>query len=236
MAAAKTNQDWLNMINSLAAQAPYIEDLHQPLHVTDNYNGQQSGNGGVHSRYETSMVNRHLADLTFAPATATYIPNILESVFDGIDVTYPHVAEIMAADTAAHAATGSTSSTAYYDSLWGQTGGFTKQQFQDVSEAVADGWYTSWVNAGSPIPNLGLAGDYNGDNLIDAADYTVWRDAMANGSSSLINDFAPGAVNTTDYDYWRSTSGLQSAADQAPQLHLSPHRGYCWQQRLFCAN
>jgi hypothetical protein len=207
MAAAKTKQDWLGMINSLAAQAHYIEDLHQPLHVTDNYDGQQSGNNGVHARYETTMVNQHLADLTFTPATATFIPNILESVFDGIDLTYPHVAQILAADNSAKAASGGSYNTTYYNSLWGQTGDFTKTQFQDAAQAVADGWYTAWVNAGSPIPNLGLAGDYNGDNLVDARDYVVWRNAMAASSTSLVNDPTPGIVDATDYDYWRSHFG-----------------------------
>ena len=108
----------------------------------------------------------------------------------------------MAADDVALAAGAGSYNTAYYNRLWQETGEFTKVLFQEASEAVADGWYTAWVNAGSPIPNLGLVGDYNGNNAIDAADYTVWRNALAASSSTLVNDPTPGAVDASDYNYW----------------------------------
>jgi aryl-phospho-beta-D-glucosidase BglC (GH1 family) len=53
----------------------------------------------------------------------------------------------------------------------------------------------------------GLPGDYNGNNVIDAADYAAWRDAMTAGSSSLANDPTPGTVDESDFDYWRDHFG-----------------------------
>ncbi len=207
MAGAKTKQDWLNLISTAAAQAHYIEDMHNPLHLTENYNGFSTGNGGIHSRYESQMVSRHLGDLTFADVDAVHLPSVIDDVFDGIDLHYYFVDDIMDADDVAFASTGSHSSEAYYASLWVETGDFTRDLFQEASEAVANGWYTAWVNAGSPIPNLGLAGDYNGHNAIDAADYTVWRDALAASSTALINDPTPGIVNASDYNYWKAHFG-----------------------------
>jgi hypothetical protein len=90
--------------------------------------------------------------------------------------------------------------------MWNQTGAFTQVSFQEASEAVADGWYTAWVNAGSPIPNLGLSGDFNGNNSIDAADYTAWRDRMGT-TTTLMNDATPSSVSLVDYDYWKSHFG-----------------------------
>ncbi len=52
-----------------------------------------------------------------------------------------------------------------------------------------------------------LLGDYNGNGTIDAADYTVWRDALAAGSPSLLNDATPAAVDESDYTYWRAHFG-----------------------------
>jgi hypothetical protein len=206
MASAVTKQDWINLLPVAAAQAHYIEDMHNPLHLTQNYDGQFTGNGGIHSRYETQMVNRHLNDLTFSTAPAVYLPSVIEDVFAGIDVHYYFVDDIMAADDAAVAVAGSYN-TAYYNELWNQTGTFTQGLFEEAAQAVANGWYTAWVNAGSPIPNLGLAGDYNGNNVIDAADYTVWRDAMSASSTVLLNDPTPGTVNDADFTYWRSHFG-----------------------------
>jgi hypothetical protein len=52
----------------------------------------------------------------------------------------------------------------------------------------------------------GVAGDYNGNGVVDAADYVQWR----NGGP-LLNDPTPG-VTAGDYDFWRSRFGAISGA------------------------
>ena len=49
----------------------------------------------------------------------------------------------------------------------------------------------------------GLAGDYNNDGQLNAADYTAWRDALDAGATSLTNDPTPGTVDESDFEYWR---------------------------------
>lgn len=51
-----------------------------------------------------------------------------------------------------------------------------------------------------------LHGDYNGDDVVDAADYVAWRDAMGT-TLTLVNDETPGSVDETDYDVWKSHFG-----------------------------
>jgi len=57
-----------------------------------------------------------------------------------------------------------------------------------------------------------LPGDYNGNGIVDPADYTVWRDAVTAGSTSLTNDPTPGVVDETDFDYWRAHFGEVAGA------------------------
>jgi hypothetical protein len=52
-----------------------------------------------------------------------------------------------------------------------------------------------------------LLGDYNENDTIDAADYTVWRDALTAGATSLANDPTPGTVDESDFVYWRDHYG-----------------------------
>lgn len=52
-----------------------------------------------------------------------------------------------------------------------------------------------------------LPGDYNSNNVLDAADYTVWRDAVTAGATELLNDPTPGTVDETDFEYWRDHFG-----------------------------
>jgi hypothetical protein len=54
-----------------------------------------------------------------------------------------------------------------------------------------------------------LAGDYNGDHKVDAADYTLWRDNL-NSNATLPNDTTPGTVTQADYDVWKANFGMSS--------------------------
>lgn len=54
-----------------------------------------------------------------------------------------------------------------------------------------------------------LLGDYNLDGLVDAADYTVWRDHQGEVGLLLAADGnANGRVDVGDYEVWRSHFGL----------------------------
>jgi hypothetical protein len=50
-------------------------------------------------------------------------------------------------------------------------------------------------------PPAGVAGDYNGNGIVDAADYVVWRKG-----GTLQNDPTPG-IQPADYTFWRSRFG-----------------------------
>jgi hypothetical protein len=52
--------------------------------------------------------------------------------------------------------------------------------------------------------DFSLPGDYNGDDVVDAADYTVWRDGNSPDSSPA------------GYDLWRSNYGASQGATAAP--------------------
>jgi hypothetical protein len=199
MAAAHTPADWLNLIPIAAAMAHYIEDLHNPLHLTKNYDGQLSGNNGVHSRYESSMVSRHFDGLAITTESAVHLPSVIDFVFDGIDDRYHYVADIMAADTSAPTPKGST---AYYDYMWAQTGAFTHDLFQDASLAVASSWYTAWVNAGSPRTFLNFAGDFEGDGDLDAADLNQWRTSF--DVTTVADANSSGQTDGADFLLWQS--------------------------------
>jgi hypothetical protein len=52
------------------------------------------------------------------------------------------------------------------------------------------------------------AGDYNGNHVVDAADYTVWRDHLGQDYALPNRDpMASGVIDTPDYDFWVSHFG-----------------------------
>ncbi len=68
-----------------------------------------------------------------------------------------------------------------------------------------------------------LPGDYNGDNVVDAGDYTVWRDNL-NQSVELPNDETPGMVDESDYEVWKAHFGesINSGAGQTTSAVPEP--------------
>jgi hypothetical protein len=52
----------------------------------------------------------------------------------------------------------------------------------------------------------GVDGDFNNNQTVDAADYTVWRRNLGT-MATLPNDPTPGMVNATDYLVWRANFG-----------------------------
>ena len=77
-----------------------------------------------------------------------------------------------------------------------------------------------WTNSDEEVYNarvtyvgvapVGLLGDYNDDSVVDAADYTVWRDNLGS-SVTLPNDSTPGTVTEADYTVWKTNYGLAAA-------------------------
>ncbi|QDU91746.1 hypothetical protein Pla175_51770 [Pirellulimonas nuda] len=61
----------------------------------------------------------------------------------------------------------------------------------------------------------GLKGDNNADGRVDAADYSVWRDALGQTGASLAADSdRDGAVTAADYDAWRVNFGAAEVLSQ----------------------
>lgn len=85
---------------------------------------------------------------------------------------------------------------------------------QVVPSGQGSGWLSVFVEEGNHelefitfIPTL-LPGDYNADGMVDAADYTVWRDHLGD-DESLPNDDTPGVV-MDDYNVWKQHFGMSS--------------------------
>ena len=65
------------------------------------------------------------------------------------------------------------------------------------------------------IPDL-LAGDYNNDGTVDAADYTVWRDTLGSTTDLRANGDNTGAsqgvIDEADYAVWKANFGAVAGA------------------------
>lgn len=61
------------------------------------------------------------------------------------------------------------------------------------------------------IPTHVLAGDYNNNGVVDAADYTVWRNMVGQSGDGLAADGdLSGTVDGADFDLWQASFGAPS--------------------------
>lgn len=65
-----------------AIVAHYVADGHVPLHAVMNYNGQLTGQTGVHSRWEAELFERNRASIKIAPTPITPVSNPRDFMFD----------------------------------------------------------------------------------------------------------------------------------------------------------
>lgn len=156
--------DWQRAMLKAADLGHYVADAHNPLHITENYDGQLTNQTGVHSRYETSMINADSSLLIYSGDTAQYVSNINAFAFDFLYYDYNYVDSVLYADSVSHAIAGNYGSV-YLQNLWLRSGAFTTKLFKNASHYLARLIYTSWINAGSPLPtfieeNGTIAGNY----------------------------------------------------------------------------
>jgi hypothetical protein len=148
------SHNWSAAALTIADLCHYLGDANQPLHCTKNYNGQNTGNTGIHSRYESTMLSTsypYYAQLSTPAMTVEYYPSTLDAAFDVIAASWAGVAPILAADNTAKAASGGSYNSTYYASLWNSTHALTQARLDTASVMTASYVYTAWVNAGQPV-------------------------------------------------------------------------------------
>ena len=79
-------------------------------------------------------------------------------------------------------------------------------------DELVPGFDNSIIGSGDYILQLTygggkLPGDYNADGVVDAADYTVWRDTFGSMSDLAADGDGSGTVDAADYDIWRQNFG-----------------------------
>lgn len=78
----------------------------------------------------------------------------------------------------------------------------------------------------SGLVSVALAGDYNNDGSVDAADYTVYRDLLGSAGTGLAADGnANGLIDAGDFDVWRShygqVAGTSAGAATVPEANTA---------------
>lgn len=143
----------------------YIADAQVPLHTTENYNGQLSGQEGIHGFWESRLPELFALEYDFFVGRAEYIPRPQEHIWEAVleahaalDSVFLYerlLTERFKADKkySFEERNGLTVkvyskefSRAYHEMLAGQL----ERQMQKAIKMTGDFWYTCWIDAGQP--------------------------------------------------------------------------------------
>jgi len=144
------SKEWSKAVLTAADLGHYVGDGHMPLHLTLNYDGQLTGQKGIHNRYESKMINLYIDSITVKRSRLQKVKNVSRYVFNYMYSNYQYKDSLLKADLAAFEASGQEYGTIYYQTLWSQFGTVTIQLITDSSKSTAELIRTAWIEAGRP--------------------------------------------------------------------------------------
>ncbi|MDH5398185.1 MAG: zinc dependent phospholipase C family protein [Cyclobacteriaceae bacterium] len=145
----------------------YLSDANVPLHTTANYNGQLTGQHGIHGFWESRLPELFFEDYNLFTGKAVYLDDPSATVWKHIKLANAAVDSVLLFEKELSSHTSSDEkysyekrgnanvrtysreySKAYHDMLHGMV----ERQMRRAIKLTGSFWYTCWVDAG--MPNL----------------------------------------------------------------------------------
>ncbi|MFN8006987.1 MAG: zinc dependent phospholipase C family protein [Terriglobia bacterium] len=127
----------------------YVSDAHVPLHAITNYNGQRTGQTGIHFRFESDLLLRYQDRLSLQPAAIYPVSNPRDFVFDLLLKSYLQAEPVLKADRIA-AGKSRDYDDRYYAAFFPLAFPILEKQMNDSITAVASVIAAAWEKAGHP--------------------------------------------------------------------------------------
>lgn len=213
--------DWNNVKRYAADMGHYVADGHMPMHLTKNYDGQFTGNKGIHARYEIDMIARYKDEIVYDGTPAQNIGDPRDYIFNYIYDNYPYMDSILIADDYASEMGNGNTSDQYYMALWERTEYLTIKMFQDASHALAELLYSAWVEAGRPSEQVtGIAPAYpSPSDPNQEPRLHIFPNPVRTQATISYNQTVPGPHSVTVFDTAGRTAMQISGLGTTTGLH-----------------
>lgn len=144
----------------------YVSDAHVPLHTTRNYNGQLSGQHGIHGFWESRIPELFASDYNYYFGSAVPLNDPLTSAWEIVYHAYSLKDTVLAIEKQLSKAfpegrryevserkgiVQRQYSLEYSDAYHRQLNGMVEQQMRSSIFLTACYWYSAWIEAGQPL-------------------------------------------------------------------------------------
>lgn len=144
----------------------YIGDAHVPLHTTSNYNGQKTGQHGIHGFWESRIPELFAdEDYDYFVGKPEYIADVPEFFWTSIFASNSMVDSVLTIERAMHLSFPADRQVCpdlrlgkqvlapcreFADAYQKALQGMVERRMRAAIHAVSSAWYTAWVDAGQP--------------------------------------------------------------------------------------
>ena len=127
----------------------YVSDAHVPFHAVENYDGQLTGQHGIHARFESYLFERYRSQLTITPKTMPPIRTPRDFVFDTVLQGTQLVPPILKSDLDALGSR-DVYDDQYYAAFFTANRAVMERRLNEAIAAVAAMVTGAWEEAGKP--------------------------------------------------------------------------------------
>jgi len=142
----------------------YVSDAHVPLHTTENYNGQLTGQEGIHGFWESRLPEIFSDQYDFFVGKADYLPDPRGAAWQVVASSHAMVNRVLSEEKILTAKyherkyafetrgkiTVKVYAREYAREYHRILDGMVERQMRASVKMIGDYWFTAWVNAGQP--------------------------------------------------------------------------------------
>jgi hypothetical protein len=126
-----------------------VVDLNSPLNLTENYDGQKTGQHGMWVRLVEKLPQAMGKELKVSPDAARYLDNPKEYVFSIMLGTYVWLDNVLYLEELARRGKAGYGDP-YFEDLASRVGPILRVRLSRAAEDAGSFWYTAWSVAGRP--------------------------------------------------------------------------------------
>ncbi len=143
----------------------YIGDAHVPLHTTENYNGQLTGQQGIHGFWESRIPELFSTDWDLVTGPASYVENYSAEAWRMVRESHAYVEDVLSLERSIREGLSSDRIMCFEDrntynvltycpefanDYQNAMDGMVENRFRQAIHAIGSSWYSAWIDAGQP--------------------------------------------------------------------------------------
>jgi len=149
LVAAFKKRDARAIIEISTFMGHYVADIHVPFHAVANYDGQLTGQKGIHARFESVMVDKQIKVQELKAQTPEMITNPVGSMFQWAKLSFKRHFDVLKSDKEA-VTTDAKFGDDYYKLLGEKSRPIAVAALEESGTHLASLWLSAWIAAGKP--------------------------------------------------------------------------------------